>query len=163
MKNNIYNSSSSLQTKKLAKELAKSFFKKKSNPLRSEARKALILCLNGELGAGKTCFLQGLAKGLGIKEKITSPTFVIMKKYQLPNYSIAQLNNFAYFYHFDCYRIKNKEELSILGFKEIVSNPENIIALEWSDRIYKKPPHNSITLKFKFINNNKREIRVCLG
>ena len=65
--------------------------------LMSKAQKgALVLCLQGDLGAGKTTFLQGFAKGLGINDMVNSPTFVIMKKFPIKN------RNFKYFYHFDC-------------------------------------------------------------
>ncbi|GAH10373.1 unnamed protein product [marine sediment metagenome] len=71
--------------------------------------------------------MQGFSKGLGIKEKILSPTFVIMKKFQVPGKKIVH-----WFYHIDCYRIRKPKELSDLGFKEIISNPKNIVAIEWA-------------------------------
>ena len=106
---------------------------------------AIVLCLEGNLGGGKTTFLQGFAKGLGIKEKILSPTFVIMKK-------------FGNFYHFDCYRINKPEEILELGWKEIISDPQNIVAIEWPEKIKKYLPKNTIKADFKFINEETREI-----
>ncbi len=134
------------QTKKLGKILAQEILK---NPLK---KRALLLGLEGDLGGGKTTFLQGFAKGLGVKEKITSPTFVIIKKFHLP-YSV-----FHELYHIDCYRIKKPREILDLGFKEIISNPQNIIAIEWSDRIKKILPKDILFFKFDFINKNIRKI-----
>jgi len=135
------------QTKKLGEILAKEI-------LRTKIKKtAFIIGLEGDLGGGKTTFLQGFAKGLGIKEKILSPTFVILKRFKV------QDGRFKDFYHIDCYRIKKSKEILDLGFKEIISNPKNIVALEWADRIRKILPKNSIILKFEFIGQNKRKIK----
>jgi len=116
-----YITSSSAQTKKLGEKFAKEVFKKKNK------NSAFVIGLEGELGGGKTTFLQGFAKGLGIKEKILSPTFVILKKFQIPD-SRFQIQNFC---HIDCYRIQKPKELLDLGFKEIISNPQNIVVIEW--------------------------------
>ena len=107
---------------------------------------ALVLGLQGNLGGGKTTFLQGFAKGLGVKEKILSPTFVIMKR-------------FGNFYHFDCYRLKDHKDILELGFKEIISNPKNIVAVEWPEKIKKVLPKTTIFINFKFLDKNKREIK----
>lgn len=140
----------SSQTKKLGKSLAKKIIKAKRN-------RALVFGLKGDLGGGKTTFLQGFGKGLGIKQRVLSPTFVIMKKYKLPNCPIAQLSNF---YHIDCYRIQKPKEILDLGFKQIVSDPKNIVAVEWAERIKKILPQNTIWIKFEFIDKNKRKIRI---
>lgn len=143
------------QTKKLGKNLARKILKirpQKRSHLFPKAPLALIFGLEGDLGGGKTTFLQGLAKGLGIKEKILSPTFVIFKKFKI------QKSNFKYFHHIDCYRIKKPKEILDLGFKEIISNPQNIVAVEWADHIRKVMPKNTIWISFEFINKNKRKI-----
>ena len=137
------------QTQRLGEALAKKILKL------GPQKGALVLGLQGNLGGGKTTFLQGFAKGLGIKEKILSPTFVIMKKFKMP-----VLSGFKYFYHIDCYRIKNHKDITQLGFKEIISNSENIVAVEWPERIKKVLPKDSIVIKFKYIDENKREIAV---
>ncbi|PIP25023.1 MAG: tRNA (adenosine(37)-N6)-threonylcarbamoyltransferase complex ATPase subunit type 1 TsaE [Candidatus Nealsonbacteria bacterium CG23_combo_of_CG06-09_8_20_14_all_36_12] len=151
------------QTKKfgriLAKELLKAPLKKKKTP-RYNSGEALIIGLEGDLGGGKTTFLQGFAKGLGIKEKILSPTFVIMKRFKIRKNSCPNSCKFASFYHIDCYRIQKSKEILNLGFKEIISNPKNIVAIEWADRIKKIIPKKSIILKFKFINQTTREIKL---
>ncbi len=131
--------SDSIQTKKLGEKFAKEILEKKPK------KTAFVVGLEGELGGGKTTFLQGFAKGLGIKEKILSPTFVIMKKF----------NNF---YHIDCYRIEKPKELLDLGFKEITSNPKNIIVIEWADRIRKIMPKDTLWIKFDFIDEKRRRV-----
>ena len=117
-------------------------------------KKAQILALEGDLGGGKTTFLQGFAKGLGVEEKILSPTFVIMRKFRIKN----KKSEFKNFYHFDCYRIKKAEEVLTLGFREIVSDSKNIVAIEWADRIKKILPKNRISLRFEFLNKKTRKI-----
>lgn len=129
------------QTKKLAEAISKMILKMKP------PKSAFVIGLEGDLGGGKTTFLQGFAKGLGIKEKILSPTFVIMRR-------------FKNFYHFDCYRVRKPKEILDLGFKRIVSNPQNIVAVEWADRIREIIPKGAIWLDFEFINKNKRKISI---
>ena len=136
----------SFGTISLGEEVAKEVLKNNQN------KKAQILALEGDLGAGKTTFLQGFAKGLGIKEKILSPTFVILKKFQV------LVPRFQCFYHLDCYRIKSPKEILELGFKDITSDPRNIIAVEWSERIKKILPKELIVIKFEFKGENKRKI-----
>ncbi len=138
--------SSSTQTKKLAEEFVKEILTKKPALRRGRSKKkSFVIGLKGKLGSGKTTFIQGFAKGLGIKEKILSPTFVIMKKF----------NNF---YHIDCYRVQKTKELLDLGFKEIISNPENIVAVEWADKIKRIMPKNTFWIKFEFVNETVRKI-----
>jgi len=141
-----YLTATPVQTKKLGESLAKEILKTKPKKI------AFVIGLEGDLGGGKTTFLQGFAKGLGIKEKILSPTFVILKKFE-----IGKVKS-QYFYHVDCYRIKKPKEILDLGFKEIISNPQNIVVVEWADKIKKILPKNSLILKFKFVNKNSRKI-----
>jgi tRNA threonylcarbamoyladenosine biosynthesis protein TsaE len=115
--------------------------------------------LEGELGGGKTTFLKGFAKGLGIRKKIKSPTFIIMRKYKLG--FRCQVLGLGYFYHFDCYRISKAKEILNLGFKEIIQNPENIVAIEWGDKIRRILPKNYIRIKFRFLGQNKRKITIA--
>jgi len=143
---------SASQTQKMGSALAKKILKQ---PL---GQQAVVIALNGELGSGKTCFLQGFAKGLGIKEKITSPTFVISRNYQLPvNYQLPT-TNYQLFYHLDCYRIENPDELIALGFQKVINTPSNIIAIEWPEKIKNILPKNTLWLDFKFKNKNTRTI-----
>jgi tRNA threonylcarbamoyladenosine biosynthesis protein TsaE len=121
---------------------------------------ALIIGLEGDLGGGKTTFLQGFAKGLEIKEKILSPTFIIMRRFKIRVNSCSNLCKFANFYHIDCYRIKKPEEILDLGFREAMSSPRNIIAVEWAEKIKKILPKDIIWVNFEFINKKNRRIFV---
>ncbi len=115
-------------------------------------KETLIIGLQGELGSGKTTFIQGLAKGLGVKEKITSPTFVILKKYKIPSKIIKD----AFLFHIDCYRIKS-EDLLELGFEEIANDSQNIVVIEWAERA-KKILKNALWIKFEYLGKSKRKI-----
>ena len=117
-------------------------------------KRAVVLALQGDLGAGKTTFLQGFAKGLGMKEVVNSPTFVILKRFTIKK------NNFKNFYHIDCYRLENPQEILDLGFKEIIANPQNIVAIEWPEKIAEILPKHNIKIAFKHLEENKREILI---
>ena len=130
------------ETKKVARMLAQEIIKK---PLKTKG--AVVIGLQGELGAGKTRFVQGFAKGLGIRQRLTSPTFVLMKKYKN-------------LYHIDCYRIDKPKDLLDLDFKEIVSNPDNIILIEWAEKVRKILPKDTIWIKFEIINFKERKIKI---
>lgn len=148
---------SAKQTQSLASRLAKKILVSKPE------QGAFVLALKGDLGSGKTTFVQGLAKGLGIKNKINSPTFVIMKKFKVPHRGTLrgrQNSKCKVFYHFDCYRIDKPEEILELGWQEIIANPQNIVAIEWPEKIKKFLPKETICLNFKFINKNQREIKI---
>jgi len=154
------------QTRKLGEILATELLKKakvekrtkfslSKEVLKTKLKKgALIIGLKGDLGGGKTTFLQGFSKGLGIKQKITSPTFVIMRRYKIQNTRYKIQN----FYHIDCYRIEKPKEILNLGFKEIISNPQNIVVIEWADRIRKILPKKAIIIKFEFVGKTTRKI-----
>ena len=136
------------ETEKLANRLSRRFLKLKP------AKKALVIGLIGELGAGKTVFAKGFAKGLGIKKIITSPTFVLEKIYELPG------KKHRHFIHIDAYRIGKARELADLGFKDLAADSRNIILIEWADRVKKILPKNHIEIKFEHISNNKRKITI---
>jgi len=146
-----YLTASPSQTKGVARKLSKDFFKKLSG------KKSFVIGLKGDLGGGKTTFLQGFAKGLGIKEKITSPTFVITKRFSLSP-SKKNRGGFKNFYHFDCYRIKDSREILNLDYIKTISDPQNVVAIEWPERIRKILPKDILLIKFKFIDKKTREI-----
>lgn len=140
---------SDIETKKLGEDLAKKVLQLPKN------KQAVVLSLQGDLGAGKTTFLQGFAKGLGVKEKILSPTFVIQKRFSLNG-------KFKNFYHIDSYRLNEAKEILELDFKNIISDPENILAIEWPEKIEEYLPKKVIEINFKFVEENKREINITL-
>jgi tRNA threonylcarbamoyladenosine biosynthesis protein TsaE len=152
-------SNSPLKTKKIGEILAKEILRSKI-----KRKKALILLLEGTLGAGKTTFVQGFAKGLGIREKISSPSFVIIKSFSLPSDKKKKKNHsfFQRLYHVDCYRLKKPEELFQLSFKEIASDPTNLILIEWGDIFSKNIPSPFLILKFRIRKSNTREIEFAI-
>lgn len=108
-----------------------------------ETTHALVLALNGELGTGKTTFAQGFCMALGVKDRITSPTFVLMKIYTLAKKKL----NFKHLVHIDCYRIERPDELIHLGFDEILADRDAIVLIEWADRIKSILPDDAIVLE----------------
>lgn len=137
------------ETKKAGQTLAEELLKEDSKD------KAVIIALEGNLGSGKTTFIQGMAKGLGIEDPITSPTFVIFKKY-----NIAKLGSLKWLYHADCYRLDSYKDILDLGFEEIFNNPKNLIVIEWAERIKKGLSKTSLWIKFKYIDEKKRKINL---
>lgn len=106
-----------------------------------------VLGLIGDLGAGKTVFSRGLAKGLGIKKKITSPTFVLMRVYPVKKKRIK------FFVHIDAYRIKSARDLEAIGAKEYFGRPDAITVIEWPDKIKKILPKKSKIIIIKHQKN----------
>jgi len=89
------------------------------------AQQGSVYCLIGDLGVGKTVFTQGFAKGLGITEPISSPTFTILEEYE---------SGRVPFYHFDVYRISDPEEMFEIGFDDYI-NGDGVCLIEWADLI----------------------------
>lgn len=112
--------------------------------------KAKVLALTGDLGSGKTTFVQGFAEGLGIKHGIISPTFILLRKYE---------NNF---YHLDLYRLETnvEQEVKNLGVEEIWKDPENIVVIEWAEKIKDTIPSDAKWIKFENMGDNKRKVTV---
>lgn len=133
-------SKSAHQTEKIAFDLAGSI------------RKSSIIALFGNLGFGKTTFAQGFAKGLKIKDKIKSPTFSILKKYEIPGKKMS-------FFHIDLYRVKDYQDLKTLGFEEIIFK-NSIVLIEWADKIKEQLPKETIFIKFEFLSHEKRKISI---
>ena len=103
---------------------------------------ATVIVLSGGLGAGKTTFVQGMAKALGVEDTVTSPTFVLEKVYAIEGQPFARL------VHVDAYRLKGAHELEVLGWKELIQNPGNLIVLEWPERVAEAIPTDAIRIKF---------------
>lgn len=147
MKKIVLKSYSPQQTKKIAGALAKTFLNKQ------EFTPPRIFGLSGNLGAGKTNFVQGVAKALKIKQPILSPTFVIIK-----DLKINRKCFFKRLYHIDCYRLEKISEIKNLGFEKIVSNPTNLVFIEWPEKIKKIMPRETVWIKFRVVDKNIREI-----
>lgn len=121
--------------------------------LASKLKSGSIVALFGELGSGKTQFIKGICSGLGVKEIITSPTFIIINEYNSP---VA-----GKIFHFDLYRMKNKKEVLDLGFEDYL-NSEGIILIEWPELIENILPlqTNKIHLFHSGVDENTRDIRM---
>ncbi len=130
------------ETQQLARTFAKEVLKLKSP-------QAVVVGLEGELGAGKTTFAKGFAGGLGIKETMKSPTFILMRVFKLRHKT---------FFHIDAYRVRKPKEFLALGFKNLLKDPSNILFVEWSDRITKILPKKYFRFSFKVLDKNLREI-----
>lgn len=131
-------SKSGEQTKRIAKDLA-------------ENGKFRIIGLTGELGVGKTTFTQGFAQGLGIKEKIISPTFVLIRQHKIPNTNKI-LN------HVDLYRLEDKDDVKHLGLEELMANPNNIVLIEWAEKIEDLLPKETLKIFIESVGENFRKI-----
>ena len=112
---------------------------------------ATVLGLSGDLGAGKTTFVQALAAKLGVREVVQSPTFTILKLYQTNHPEFKQL------IHMDAYRIESLDELGPLRLGELLNTPETLFAIEWPEKIMEALPGH-ILLKFKTISEDEREV-----
>ncbi|MCR4311519.1 MAG: tRNA (adenosine(37)-N6)-threonylcarbamoyltransferase complex ATPase subunit type 1 TsaE [Candidatus Taylorbacteria bacterium] len=113
---------------------------------------ATVVGLYGNLGSGKTTFVQALAKALGVETHVSSPTFLIMKSYKLSTF------NFQLLTHVDAYRLKGADELSNLRFDELLANPQNLILIEWADKVADLLPLDHIRLTFEFVDEKTRKL-----
>ena len=135
----IYITKSADETKKIAKELAQKIDHG-------------VIALVGELGAGKTTFTQGFAKGLGIKDKIISPTFVLIRQHQIPKLKKT-------LYHLDLYRLENLKDIKELAIDELAQDG-NIVLVEWAEKAKDLLPPETIWINFKSLDEHSREITV---
>ena len=161
-----YRSFSSDETRKFGELLAQRVINHSSLIL--ERRRAIVLALQGNLGAGKTTFTQGFFNGLGIKQRAISPTFVIMRRYRIPKRHETKdmrrggkrNSSLSHIYHFDAYRLKKAEDMEVLKFDATLSDPRNLILIEWPERIKDALPKTTVWLKFEHgKKENERIIR----
>jgi tRNA threonylcarbamoyladenosine biosynthesis protein TsaE len=134
---------SDAETKKIAAAFAKKLKDKE------------VICFFGDLGAGKTTFIQGLALGLGITQRVNSPTFIIMRRYPFIRHDLQ-----IFFYHADLYRIENSKQAESIGLKEIFEMEKGIICIEWSERIQDILPKERWEITLKDEGEDKREIKI---
>jgi len=168
----IFKTKSAKETQKLAADLAQKTVN--SKPLKH----ARVFALEGELGAGKTTFIQGFAKALKIKQKITSPTFVLMRYYKLltthpekasgvkPRGGHATLRGprgftgYSLLFHIDAFRLKDWHDLDSLGIKDIFADPGNIILIEWAERVRPILPKKHMKIHIDHLGKNTRKITI---
>lgn len=113
-------------------------------------REGTVLCLEGDLGAGKTLFVQSLARTLGVEGDVTSPTFNLMNVYE----GICRI------YHFDLYRLETEEELDDIGFYEYTEEPEGIVVIEWPDKFPESLPEDYIEVRIRKLGENTDERQI---
>lgn len=113
---------------------------------------ATMITLSGELGAGKTTLTQEIARQLGVKEQITSPTFVLIKTYKL------EASHWQLLVHIDAYRIEKNSELEKLGWDEIISDQNNLIIIEWPEQVPDLIPENALRILLTHKKADTREI-----
>lgn len=141
-----------MEIKTNSEEETKSFTKRLAQKIKKNKKGALVLALKGDLGSGKTTFAKGFLDYFGIDQtEVTSPTFVIMKKYQPDKL-------FDFIYHIDAYRLDQNSELKEINFKDILKDENNLVLIEWPERL-KKLPTNSLNIYFKIVDE-KREIKI---
>jgi len=116
------------------------------------SNRATIVGLYGDLGSGKTTFVQAVARALGVSETVNSPTFLIWKRFKI--YDLR----FKHLIHCDSYRLKSGEELKRLRFDELLADPANLILIEWADKVADILPKDHHKLFFEFIDDKTRKI-----
>lgn len=113
-----------------------------------------VLALTGELGSGKTAFAKGIAAAIGIKDHITSPTFVILKNYEIKNYKL-KIKNLV---HIDCYRINGIDDAESIGLNEYFESKDNVVIIEWAENIQSILPKRTKHIKLENLGADKRKI-----
>lgn len=125
--------------------------------LGKELRHGTVIALKGDLGSGKTTFVQGFANGLGIQDRVISPTFVIMRKY-----AIEKRKELEHFYHIDFYRIHSSRDIVNLDFETVIHNPKNVVAIEWAERLPELLPKKKLYIAFEYVDESQRKITFTL-
>ena len=111
-----------------------------------------VLCLSGELGAGKTTFISGLINYFKPNTRVLSPTFIIVRHYSIKHKRIK------YIYHIDLYRLDDLSAIRDLGILELFNKPDNVIAIEWPEKMKQLLPKDRIKIEFKVLEKDRRKI-----
>jgi tRNA threonylcarbamoyladenosine biosynthesis protein TsaE len=113
-----------------------------------------VFFLYGDLGSGKTTFAQGVGEALGITQKMQSPTFIIMRSYELSSQKWNML------YHVDLYRIESMHQIEEIGILDLMQDPKNLFLIEWPERMQQFSPPNRVELHFIYEDEEVRKIVV---
>jgi tRNA threonylcarbamoyladenosine biosynthesis protein TsaE len=136
----ILHSDSEAETEEIGKKVAKS------------VKYGTVISLKGNLGTGKTIFIKGFAKGIGITEIVSSPTFNIVREHNA--------GNGKWLYHMDLYRINDAHCALAFGIDEYMSDKNAMTLIEWAERIEEILPPQAIHVEIKRINDTEREIKI---
>jgi tRNA threonylcarbamoyladenosine biosynthesis protein TsaE len=117
-----------------------------------EIKNGGVVCLFGDLGAGKTTFSQAVARAIGVKENVVSPTFILVRRYEIPKD--------RFFWHVDLYRLNNPGEIKVLGLEEVVNDPDNVVLIEWPEKIVDSLPRDRWEVRINTIGKNTRAITI---
>jgi tRNA threonylcarbamoyladenosine biosynthesis protein TsaE len=127
--------------------------------LPAEASSATLITLSGELGAGKTTFVQFVAKALGITDIVNSPTFVLEKIYSIPASPESETpKRFTRLVHIDAYRLQEVGDLNVLGFGEVMSHPGTLILLEWPEQVVGISEQATVRILLELLSDGSRQI-----
>jgi len=157
----LYTTNSAQETAGLAKEIAKSL------------KGGEVLALSGDLGAGKTAFVQGLALALGVKDKVQSPTFNLLKVYnvskkywptRLAESRLTGEGGLKFLVHVDAYRLNDGSETTEIGLSEYLNSPDAVVAIEWPENIASVISDSAIKISFSLGKTvNSREIKIIFS
>lgn len=111
-----------------------------------------VVALYGDLGAGKTTFAQAFAKALGVKERVQSPTFILMHEHRL-----KKKGGPAYFLHADAYR-GDAAQFRSVGFEEYLGRPDAVVLVEWADRVEELLPKRRVDVRLKHLGGDRRSL-----
>jgi tRNA threonylcarbamoyladenosine biosynthesis protein TsaE len=139
------------------KDISKISEKILDKSIKTKTNKAMILALSGDLGAGKTTLTQELAKQLGVKDNIVSPTFVIMKIYEIGKDFDKEIS-FKKLIHIDAYRLESFDELLKIGWEEIIENKDNLVIIEWPEKVKEIIPLRVFNISLNHIDEVTRLI-----
>lgn len=119
-----------------------------------------VVCLYGDLGAGKTTITKGIAKGLGITSPVTSPTFSLVRQYKLR--IMNKELRMKTLYHIDLYRLEDQEQVKSIGIEEILSDPYGLVLIEWAEKLQGLLPKKRKEIQIKNLDNDSRSITFCI-
>ncbi len=139
-KTETYRTFSSEETKKVGYDIARAL----AGGAAAVKKRASAFALQGDLGAGKTTFVQGFLKGLGSKKRVTSPTFILMRRHKIQGRKIKNV------FHIDAYRLKKPEHLAALELDVILNGPHNVVLIEWPEQAKRFLPKDAVRLQFKY-------------
>ena len=137
-----YLSSSYLETQKIAAELAR------------DLKSGTTICLYGDLASGKTTFTQGLGHHFGLG-RLVSPTFIIMRQYAITGHPVIKT-----LFHLDLYRLESLEDIKAFDLNEIWSDPENLLVIEWPEKLGDLLPSKRLDIFFSLKSEDQREIKI---